>query len=286
MTQRKRGLNENYARELMELHTLGVDGGYTQEDIINVARCFTGWTIDQPRLGGQFVFNPRMHDPGEKKVLGVKIPAGGGMEDGEKVLDIVARHPSTARFISTKLAQRFVSDQPPASLVSAMAATFQKTDGDIRAVLKTMFKSKEFWAEQNYKAKIKSPLEMVVSAVRATDAEVTFAAPLAQQIATLGQPLYQKQEPTGYKTTGAEWVNSAALLGRMNFALALTGNKLPGVRVNPDRLDGDARSIARELLFAEPTAQTQQAIEKGLAEKKDAAMLAALVIGAPEFQRR
>ena len=147
----RRGLNENYGRELLELHTLGVDGGYTQKDVTEVARCFTGWTINQPQRGGGFIFNPRLHDEGEKVVLGVTIPAGGGMEDGEKVLDILARHPSTAHFISHKLAQRFVADDPPPALVDRMAQTFLKTGGDLRAVMKTMLDSKEFWSEGAYR---------------------------------------------------------------------------------------------------------------------------------------
>ena len=174
----------------MELHTLGVDGGYTQKDVIEVARCFTGWTIQPAAIAAaSFVFNDRVHDKGEKIVLGVTIPAGGGKEDGEKVLDILARHPSTARFISTKLAQRFVADDPPPALIERMAKTFRETDGDIRAVMATMLDSKEFFSEGAFRAKVKSPFEMVVSAVRATGAQVDFAIPLANQIAQLGEPL-------------------------------------------------------------------------------------------------
>ncbi len=226
-----RGLNENYGRELLELHTLGVDGGYTQKDVTEVARCFTGWTIRDPQRGGSFEFNPRLHDNGEKTVLGVTIPAGGGMEDGLKVIDILAHHPSTARFISRKLAQRFVADDPPASLVDRMANTFRKTSGDIRAVLKTMFDSKEFWSTGAFHSKMKSPFEMVVSAVRASGADVEYAQGLVQQVALLGQPLYRKLEPTGYSNSGREWMNSAGLLARMNFAVQLAANRVPGVRV-------------------------------------------------------
>jgi uncharacterized protein (DUF1800 family) len=227
----RRGLNENYGRELLELHTLGVDGGYTQKDVTEVARCFTGWTINQPQRGGSFLFAPRLHDNGEKTVLGVKIPAGGGQSDGEKVLDIVARHPSTAHFISRKLAQRFVADGPPAALVDRMAQTFLKTGGDLRAVMETMLGSREFWSEGAFRSKMKSPLEMVVSSVRATGGSVDFATALVNQVALLGEPLYRKQEPTGYSNSSREWVNTAGLMARMNFALQLAGDKLPGVTV-------------------------------------------------------
>jgi uncharacterized protein (DUF1800 family) len=227
----RRGLNENYGRELLELHTLGVDGGYTQKDVTEVARCFTGWTIGQPQRNPTFLFNRRLHDDGEKVVLGVKIPAGGGMTDGEKVLDIMAHHPSTAHFVSRKLAQRFVADEPPASLVDRMAQTFLKTDGDIRAVLRTMLESKEFWSAGAYRSKMKSPLEMVASAVRSVNGDVDYAFPLVNQVAQLGQPLYRKLEPTGYSNSSEEWLNSAGLLARMNFALQLTNGKVPGVKV-------------------------------------------------------
>jgi uncharacterized protein (DUF1800 family) len=237
----RRGLNENYGRELLELHTLGVDGGYTQKDVTEVARCFTGWSIDRPQLGGGFLFTPRLHDRGEKIVLGVKIPAGGGIEDGEKVLDIVAHHPSTAHFISKKLAQRFVADNPPPALVERMAQTFLKSDGDIRAVLRTMFDSREFWSEGAFRSKMKSPLEMVVSAVRASNGNVDFATGLVNQVAQMGEPLYRKQEPTGYSNTGNEWMNSAGLMARMNFALQLASNKVQGVTVEkPENKEGIA----------------------------------------------
>jgi uncharacterized protein (DUF1800 family) len=227
----RRGLNENYGRELLELHTLGVDGGYTQKDVTEVARCFTGWTIDRPQFGGKFLFNPRMHDQDEKTVLGVKIPAGGGMSDGEKVLDIVTRHPATAHFISWKLAQRFVADDPPPTLVDRMAQTFLKTGGDLRAVIETMLDSREFWSEGAFRTKMKSPFEMVASAVRAADGDVDFAAPLVDQVARMGEPLYKKQEPTGYSNSSKQWINSAGLMARFNFAVNLADNKISGVKV-------------------------------------------------------
>jgi uncharacterized protein (DUF1800 family) len=270
-----RGLNENYARELMELHTLGVDGGYTQRDVTEVARCFTGWTIRAPQQGGGFFYNDRVHDKGEKIVLGVKIPAGGGMDDGEKVLDILAKSPATARFISGELAQRFVSDDPPKKLVDRMAKTFRDKNGDLREVMKTMLNSDEFWSQAAYRAKVKSPFEMIVSAVRATGAEVDFAFPLANQMAQLGEPLYRKLEPTGYSNASSEWVNSAALLGRMNFALALAQNKLPGVKVDGAKYSSDPAEAARQVLFAEASPETMANVP-----------LAGLVIGSPDFQRR
>ena len=227
-----RGLNENYGRELLELHTLGVDGGYTQADVTEAARCFTGWTIVQPQRGGAFAFNQRVHDDGEKTVLGVKIAKGGGISDGEKVLDMVAHHAATARFIAKKLAMRFVADDPPASLVERMAETFRRTDGDLRAVMKTMLESKEFFSQGAYLGKLKSPLEVVASAVRAVTGEVDYAFPLANQVAQLGEPLYRKQEPTGYSNSSKEWLNSGGLLARMNFAVQLADNKIPGVKVD------------------------------------------------------
>ena len=285
-----RGLNENYARELMELHTLGVDGGYTQKDVTEVARCFTGWTIRDPRTDGTFFYDDRRHDKGEKVVLGVTIPAGGGKEDAEKVLDILARHPSTAKFVSRKLAQRFVADEPPAALVERMAKAFRESNGDIPAVLKAMIDSPEFFSQGAHRAKIKTPLEMIASAVRSTGAEVSFAAPLGQQLAQLGQPLYRKQEPTGYSSLAADWVNSAALLSRMNFALALAQNRIPGVKVDTARFgsEADPKAIGRLLTGRDISEQTQAAIQAKMAEQKDVtpALVAGLVMGSPEFQRR
>ena len=289
-----RGLNENYARELLELHTLGVDGGYTQKDVTEVARCFTGWTIRAPRAGGGFFFNERVHDMGAKVVLGVTIAAGGGKEDGERVLDILANHPSTARFISRKLAERFIADDPPPELVARMAKTFRDTHGDIRAVLKTAFTSKEFFSQGAYRAKMKSPLEMIVSAVRATGSSVDFAFPLGNRLTQLGEPLYRKLEPTGYSNLGSEWMNSASLLARMNFALDLVQNRVPGVKVNAGAYKADAADVARQILFREASPETQAAIEKAVAEQKDKnpgqaarpGWIAGLVLGSPDFQRR
>ena len=226
----RRGLNENYARELLELHTLGVDGGYTQQDIVNVARAFTGWTLEQPRRAGGFVFRPAMHDAGEKTVLGQRLAAGRGMEDGEQVLDIVARHPSTARFIAEKLARRFVSDDPPASLVDRAAETFRRTDGDIREVVRTIVTSQEFFATAAYRAKVKSPFELAVSALRAMNATPDLTPRSAQVVARLGQPLFLHQAPNGWPERGDAWINTGAVLNRINFGLAIAGGALPGAR--------------------------------------------------------
>jgi uncharacterized protein (DUF1800 family) len=284
----KRGLNENYGRELMELHTLGVNGGYTQQDVTEVARCFTGWTILEPRKGGGFFYNDKLHDKGEKVVLGHVIPAGGGMDDGEKVLDILATHPSTAHFISRELAQRFVADNPPDSLVEQMAQTFLATGGDIREVMKTMLDSKEFWSQGAYRAKLKTPFEMVASSVRALGADVTDAWALANQVGTLGEPLYRKQEPTGYSNLNSEWVNSAALLNRMNFGLQLAKNGVAGVKVDTRRFGNDPAAVAKTLMFRSASSQTRSAINKALKDQKQRTpgLVAGLVIGSPDFQRR
>jgi uncharacterized protein (DUF1800 family) len=287
--QRKAGLNENYGRELMELHTLGVDGGYTQQDVTEVARCFTGWTIRQPQQGGGFFFNPRMHDRGEKHVLGVTIRAGGGMEDGLKVLDILAKHPSTARFISKSLAIRFVSDNPPDELIDRMAATFTKSDGDLREVMRTMLSSEEFRAASSFRSKVKSPLEMVVSAVRAVNGDVENAQQIANLMKTLGQPLYLKIEPTGYSNRGADWLNSASLLARMNFANSLAQGKIRGVNVDLTQFSGDAAQIERNILLTDASPASQSAIEAGIAESRHPAAgprIAGLTLGSPDFQRR
>ena len=220
----RRGLNENYARELMELHTLGVDGGYTQQDVQEVARAFTGWTIDRPQQGGDFIFRAPVHDTSPKTILGVTFPAGGGKDEGDRVLDMLARHPNTARHIAFKLAQRFVSDEPPKPLVDRAAKVFLDTKGDLREVTKTIITSPEFFAKEAYRAKVKTPLEFVVSAVRATGTTVVNAQPLVNAMRTLGMPIYGCEPPTGYSMTADAWVNTGALLTRMNFAVSLLGD--------------------------------------------------------------
>jgi len=230
--QRQRGgLNENYGRELLELHTLGVDGGYTQQDVINVARAFTGWTIRQPQQGGGFIFRPQVHDAGEKIVLGHKLAAGRGMEDGEDVLDILARSPVTARFIATKIARRFVSDAPPKTLVDRAAEVFLRTDGDIREVVRTVVTSPEFFSQQAFRSKVKSPFEVVVSAMRALNAQPDSTPRTAQVIAYLGQPIFGHQAPNGWPETGESWMNTGAILNRINFGMAAAAGRLPGLDI-------------------------------------------------------
>ena len=300
---KRNGLNENYGRELMELHTLGVSGGYTQQDVTEVARVFTGWTLKQPRQGGGFTFEERTHEPGEKMVLGHRIKPRGEKE-GMEVLRILAHHPSTAKFVCTKLAMRFVSDDPPQPLVDRMAQTFLKKNGNIREVLKTMVDSPEFWAPEAYRAKVKTPLEFVVSAVRASGAEVTDAMPLARQLQNMGMPIFGMQPPTGYSMKADAWVNSSALLGRMNFALALTSGKVKGIQVDsvPVRNDDPQQTLAaleNSLLAGDVSEQTHDVITARLQDPKlshrklddparppDISLITGLLLGSPEFQRR
>jgi uncharacterized protein (DUF1800 family) len=303
----ERGLNENYGRELMELHTLGVDGGYTQKDVTEVARCFTGWSIEKPKQDATFKFDERVHDPDPKIVLGKKIHAG-GMRDGEEVIDLLVHHPSTAKFISTKLARRFVSDNPPPALVARMAQTFQSSDGDIRAVMKTMIYSPEFWSRDAYRAKVKTPFELVVSTARALGTDVDTPMPLVQWAGRIGEPLYQCQPPTGYSDKADAWVNTGALLNRLNYSLALASNKVRGSRSDTGSLLGmdssaDAKAAldrAVQLFLGGQTGpMTVETLEKQLDSPQilqaklddpvkhvDLGVVAGLVLGAPEFQRR
>jgi uncharacterized protein (DUF1800 family) len=286
---RRPGLNENYARELMELHTLGVNGGYTQKDVVEVARAFTGWTIFDVARVGEFDFNPAMHDRGEKVVLGQLIARGGGEGDGLRVLEILSRHPSTAAFISHKLAQRFVADDPPRTLVDRMAATFQKTDGNLRAVMETLLLSREFLSEGAFQAKTKSPLEMVVSSLRAFSADVSDTTAMSQRLSDLGQPLYGKSEPTGYPNTGELWTNSAGLLARMNFATALMAGQISGVKIKTDTLAvNDLRRAFTQVTGVEPGAATIAAIASsgGSETTLTPAALGTVIIASPDFQKR
>jgi uncharacterized protein (DUF1800 family) len=277
---RRRGLNENYARELMELHTLGVEGGYTQKDVQEVARCFTGWTIRQPRSEGTSYFEPRIHDSGEKIVLGTRIPPGGGIEDGLRVVDLLARHPSTARFISSKLARRFISDDPPPSLVNKAAEAFRRSEGDIQTVLRTLIDSPEFFSPEAYQAKVKKPLEFVAGALRITGAEVQISHQLLRYLGRMGEPLFLAQPPTGYPDAGPSWTSPDMLLTRMNFATDLIANRIPGSRVRVEAL-ADKDSFAR--LIAPDALST--GTRSALAETEGSQAFA-LLMAAPEFQRR
>ena len=306
------GLNENYGRELLELHTLSVNGGYSQRDVTEVAKVFTGWTIDRVQDGAAFHYDPRMHEPGPKFVLGHRIKQK-GEDEGREVLHMLATSQQTAHFISWKLAQRFVSDDPPPALVDRMAKTFLKKKGDIREVLSTLFHSPEFWSDQTYRAKVKTPLEFVASAVRATGANVQDALPLARQLNNMGMPLYGAQPPTGYSMKADTWVSSSALLNRMNFALALTAGKVRGVTIDTVQLAGgppapDANAtlstMESKLLAADVSKQTHDSIvaqlqspqsaapQQGNRASKpqdrppDASTISGLLLGSPEFQRR
>jgi uncharacterized protein (DUF1800 family) len=329
------GLNENYAREVMELHTLGVDGGYTQRDVTQLAEIFTGWGIDHPEQGGEFIFNEKRHEPGQKVVLGYVIPQN-GQNEGLEVLHKLAMSPATAHHVSFQIAQRFVSDNPPPALVNSMATTWVKTGGDISEVLKTMLASKIFWSEATYRDKVKTPEEYVISAVRATGGEVVHPAALVEAMGQLGMPLFGCQTPNGYAWTADAWLNSGELLDRMNFSLALADNNA-GTQMHWDDLMSGADQpsttpAAKEarletLLFEDSVSQhTRDAVlgeinqQLGMPQPsqpkpqrakqvnfvrprdfgqllqsaaplpppadQDAAMLAGLLLGSPEFQRR
>jgi len=325
-----RGINENYAREVMELHTLGVDSGYTQKDIQEIARAFTGWTIVDPRgyrraaasmisgmedkktmrqmrqsgLGedaesGTFYFNEKWHDNGEKTVLGQKVNEG-GVKDGLKVIDILARHPATAKFIARKLAVKFVNDNPSEAFVGRIADAFTKSDGDIKTTLRAMFTDAEFYAPENYRAKIKTPFEVTVSAIRTIGAETNGGAVQAL-LAKMGEPLYGWQAPTGYPDTAEDWVNTGALLERINFAVALASNRIPGTKVNLSKFSGNASDrqqllnhFAGVILQGEISDATRATLLKQLeqplpevsmpAENNDAAMENASMMMRPNAQ--
>jgi uncharacterized protein (DUF1800 family) len=302
-----RGLNENYGREVMELHTLGVDAGYTQQDVIAMAECLTGWTIREPRKDPEFVFKPEFHAAGKKVVMG-RTFYDGGMNDGEEALKMLANHPSTGLFISRKLARHFVSDNPPAALVNRMADTYSATNGDIRSVLKTMIYSPEFWSKDAYRAKVKTPFELVASTARALNADVTISFPLAQWVGRMGEPLFQCQPPTGYSDKAETWVNTGALLNRLNFALAFASDKMPGAKVGlaemfgPEALSDPDMALKRALeifLDGQVAPGTRATLEGRLKDpqilqarlddpvkKVNDGLIGGLVLGAPEFQRR
>jgi uncharacterized protein (DUF1800 family) len=327
----REGLNENYARELMELHTVGVNGGYTQADVTQVARILTGWTVERPQRGGGFEFDPNRHEPGAKKALGQKFKNHGELE-GRELLHFLATRPATAEFLSRKLAIRFVSDDPPQALIDRMARTYLSSGGDISSVLRTLYHSPEFWSASVYRAKVKTPIEFVVSAVRASDAQIDNLRPIANQLRTLGMPLYGCVPPTGYNWQSSAWVSTGALVDRMNFSLSLAANRLPGITASwspqadntassmlatdgpsaeseESRLEAlivaggvsDSTRSAVVQQFQQQTAQnTQVASTPTFAARAGAAfrpqspsplerqdqLLAGLLLGSPEFQRR
>ena len=321
---RTRGLNENYGRELLELHTLGVDGGYTQQDVISVARALTGWTFLPARPPqraarriaqrlpdvGEFYFNPAVHDAGEKVVLGVRLRAGRSVEDGEQVLDIVATHPATARHIATKLARRFVSDEPPEELIDRAAETFTRTNGDIREVLRTIITSDAFFSDAAFRAKVKTPVEVVVSALRALDAAPDPTPRTSQIVANLGQPIYGRQTPDGWPDVASEWMGTGAILARINFGLTVGVNRVPGAHptgwpgadalaaaertaqvdgVIAAFLGGRVSPETREILIngRNPLASgASTGTEPPMPPLRGLAQLVGLAIGSPEFQRR
>ncbi|HEX3928609.1 MAG TPA: DUF1800 domain-containing protein [Gemmatimonadales bacterium] len=290
-----RGLNENYARELMELHTLGVDGGYTQQDVINVARILTGWTID--RKNGSFLFRPGAHDQGEKVVLGEVFPAGHGEDEGIRLLKMLATNPATIHHVSSQLCERFVADAAPDGCIDDAVHAWERTGGDIREVVRAIVRSPDFWAPANVDSKVKTPLEFVISAMRAVDGVPDSTPRMAQQVGRLGEPLFQKQTPDGYGERQEDWVNSGALLARMNFAVALASGRMPGVTVDLDKLvplTEDHVSLVSEVsdavLGGAMTKQTRETILKELADVPNAraarALAVGFAIGGPEFQRQ
>lgn len=339
ISKRKKGLNENYARELMELHTLGVDGGYTQEDVVEVARAFTGWTTAagrpvrqfqgrKARMGeaigiemeGGFIFASPLHDAGSKRVLGYSFPAGGGREEGERVLDILTEHPSTAHHIARKLAVRFISDTPKESQVKEIAQSFLGSGGDMKQVMRTIAHSDGFWDRESRRAKVKSPFELVVSANRALGGELTPTRQLYGWMAKMGQPLYNYQAPTGFPDEADFWVSSATVLNRVNFALQAARGEVPGFSYSPGR-EGDVSKLLRSLLPHQAIEETRAQVEALLAdsdnlqlervtkfearpnlgggrnrlagermrlapEETRTATTVGLILGTPEFQRR
>ena len=276
---RRRGINENYAREIMELHTLGVEGGYTQRDVHEIARCFTGWTLRRPRGDAEFYFDPRLHDPGAKTVLGTRV-ASGGMEDGLRVIGLLARHPATAKFIATKLVRRFVADDPPPALVERATDAFRRSDGDIRTVLQTIVAGPEFFSPEVYLAKVKKPIEYVASALRVMEAETRVTPQLLRYVGRMGEPLFLAQPPTGYPDVGASWISSDMLLTRMNFAIDLVTNRIDGARVQ-SQAAADLQRFTRVIAPDSLSPATRAA----LAESTGSDRLA-LLLAAPEFQRR
>jgi len=305
--QQDRGLNENYGREVMELHTVGVDAGYTQQDVIEMAECLTGWTVKEPRRDPEFVFKPEFHAEGKKVVMGHTFDSG-GEKDGEEALAMLANDPHTAKFISTELARHFVSDAPPPALLARMTKTYESTGGDIRSVLRTMIYSPEFWSKETYRAKVKTPFELVASTARALDADVTVSLPLTVWVGRMGEPLFLCQPPTGYSDKASTWVNTGALLNRLNFALGFATNHMAGANVDLADMFGEDASRDPETALTRATdlfldgqlaPTTMQTLEARLNDPQilqarlddpvkqvNEGLLSGLVLGTPEFQRR
>ena len=294
--RRAKGLNENYARELMELHTLGVDGGYSQEDVIQVAKALTGWTIQGPQQGGDFHFQPVLHEAGDKMVLGRSIPSG-GVEEGEQLIRILAHHPSTARLISSKLVRRFVADDPPDELVDAASQTFLRTGGEIREVLRSIFNHPQFFSPDYHQAKVKKPLELVASSLRAVSAQVSPTRHLVNFMALMGEALYLCQEPTGYPDVASAWINTNTLLTRLNFSLVLAAGRIPQLRIDL----ASAAPLFEQLQLPEPTEEQLDGIRSLLREASlegtprrrernvpltHPVIKAAFMLGSPQFQKR
>jgi uncharacterized protein (DUF1800 family) len=300
------GLNENYARELMELHTLGVNGGYTQDDVREAARCLTGWSIDQPQVKGTFIFRPRQHDEGPKTVLGFSFPPNGGQGDGDKLLDLLADQPATAHFLAQKLARHFVADEPPASLVDRVAKRYLETHGNLREVYLALFSSPEFWSREAFKVKVKTPLEYAVSSIRALDGHLDAAQPLAGEITKMGEKLYHCQPPTGFADQAQAWVNSGSLVERLTFGLRLAAGKVGGAhghllpftpgrkRLDPspfvalaaEQLIPGGVSPATSAIVLKELAPETRAMPDGEIRPIDVHKLIGLILGSPEFQRR
>jgi uncharacterized protein (DUF1800 family) len=303
--KKAKGLNENYGRELLELHTLGVDGGYTQDDVRETARAFTGWGIEQPGKAAAFRFHPKLHDDGEKHVLGQAL-GGGGEKDGERVLDLLASHPSTARFIARKLCQKFHSDKPPEALLRRVAEAFTQSQGDLTRTYLALFTAPEFWSDQTFRSKTKTPFELVASSLRAVGAATEDAEPVSRELDKLGEPVYRCAPPTGYKETSDAWVSTGGLLGRINFGLALGAGRIKGIAFDRDKLVGSTppesdealvERLGRSVLHASPSAATRDVIVRELSHQKNhleygepsptAVPLAlGLLLGSPEMQKQ
>ncbi len=309
------GINENYGREVMELHTVGVGGGYTQADVIALAKIMTGWTIDKPFLGGEAAYMPQRHEPGSVKWYGHTV-RDTGYDEGRDALLWLARQPATAHHISYELAQRFVADNPPPALVDAMAKTYLRTGGDIRQILWTMVNRPEFWAAKDEHNKVKTPLDFVASAFRATDANPSNPEALVQELQRMGEPLYLCLPPTGYQWTAADWMNTGALVARLNFAMQLAGDHLGGMKIDPDAMLAEAHApevqpaayepgqsshaavlpelapLEESLLGRRASPHTEQVIARQVAKMPHAGepqklrLMTALLLGSPEFQMR